>query len=88
MPYKIEFSPRARRQFRSLPRPAQQRLQPHIDALAENPRPAGVKKLAGADSEYRIRVGSFRVVYEIHDQVLIVYLIAVGDRRDVYRLPR
>ena len=88
MPYTIEFSPRARRQFAALPSAAQHRLQPHIDALAQNPRPPGVKKMAGADSEYRIRVGSYRVVYEIRDRRLIVYVVAVGDRRDVYRLFR
>ncbi|HLZ70196.1 MAG TPA: type II toxin-antitoxin system RelE/ParE family toxin [Dehalococcoidia bacterium] len=88
MPYIIEFSARARRQFAALPRRTQQRLQPHIDALAENSRPVGVKKMAGGESEYRIRVGSYRVVYEIRDRVLIVYVVAVGDRRDVYRGPR
>ena len=56
-----------------------------IDALARAPRPAGCIQLAGADDAYRIRIGDYRVVYEIADKVLIVYIIRVAHRKDVYR---
>src|SRR4051794_11127441 len=56
-----------------------------LRALAEDPRPAGVKKLEGPDAVYRIRSGSFRILYLIEDARLVVLVVDVGDRRDVYR---
>ena len=62
MTYRVDFLPAARRQFLSLAKPVQQRLAPHIEALAQNPRPHGVKKLQGRADHYRIRVGDWRIV--------------------------
>lgn len=56
-----------------------------IGALAEEPRPAGAEKLAGRADRYRIRVGDYRVVYSIEDAALIIWIVKVGHRRDVYR---
>jgi mRNA interferase RelE/StbE len=56
-----------------------------ILALGDAPRPKGVEKLSGSSDLNRIRVGSFRVVYAIDDQALIVEVVRVGDRKDVYR---
>lgn len=56
-----------------------------IEALEENPRPSGCVKLAGDENLYRIRVGDYRIVYEIRDSVLIVTIIKVRHRREVYR---
>lgn len=56
-----------------------------IQNLADQPSPAGVEKLAGADQLYRIRVGDFRVIYEIVDSALVVTVIKIGHRRDVYK---
>jgi mRNA interferase RelE/StbE len=53
--------------------------------LADQPRPAGVKKLQGLEDTYRIRVGNFRVLYQIFDVKLVVLVIDVGDRKDIYR---
>jgi mRNA interferase RelE/StbE len=53
--------------------------------LARVPRPAGCRKLTGADDAYRIRVGEYRIVYQIADKVLIVHIIRVAHRKDVYR---
>lgn len=50
-----------------------------------HPRPHGCVKLTGTDNEWRIRVGAYRVIYEIHDQVLLIVLIDVGHRREIYR---
>ena len=56
-----------------------------MDGLAKEPRPKGVKKLSGADDLYRIRVGDYRVVYQIRDDRLIVLVVRIGHRKDVYR---
>ena len=71
--------------MRSLPRAAQVRIAPKIEALADEPRPPGVKKLAGEEELYRIRVGDYRVIYAIEDAELVVLVVMVGDRKDVYR---
>ncbi|OYD95825.1 type II toxin-antitoxin system mRNA interferase toxin, RelE/StbE family [Nostoc sp. 'Peltigera membranacea cyanobiont' 210A] len=61
------------------------RIQTKIDDLADNPRPNGVVKLEDSDNAYRIRVGSYRVIYDIFDDVLIVSVVKVGHRKEVYR---
>ena len=85
MSYTIDFSHRAAHQFKDLPKQAQVRLKPKIDALAENPRPRGVEKLKGEDDLYRIRVGDYRVIYQIRDKSLIVLVVKIGDRKEVYQ---
>ena len=85
MLYRIAWKPSAERAFRKLPRQAQDRIRPRIDALATNPRPDGVKKLEGDDNAWRIRVGDFRIVFEIHDAVVMVMIVRVANRRDAYR---
>ena len=82
--YEIEFTKRARRQFIKLIPAVQLRLQGAIDELSENPRPDGVKKLKGRDDEYRIRIGDYRVIYAVEDRVLLVILVQVGLRSNVY----
>ena len=56
-----------------------------MNALGQEPRPHGVRKLSGEEELYRIRVGDYRVIYAIEDDALIVLVVAVGDRRDIYR---
>jgi mRNA interferase RelE/StbE len=63
----------------------QARLVEAAEALATDPRPVGVKKLQGDDNLWRIRVGAYRIVYEIHDEQLTVLVIRVGNRKDIYR---
>ena len=58
---------------------------PKIDSLAETPRPPDAKKLQGFDNTYRIHVGDYRILYEIHDNILLVLIVEVGHRRRVYR---
>ena len=55
-----------------------------IESLADNPRPSGAMKLSGLE-RYRVRQGRYRILYTIEDTVLIVYVIKIGDRKDVYR---
>jgi mRNA interferase RelE/StbE len=60
-------------------------VQAAIELLADQPRPSGAKKLAGGDGEWRVRTGDYRIVYEVHDDVLLVLVVAVGHRRDIYQ---
>ncbi|MCJ8282626.1 MAG: type II toxin-antitoxin system RelE/ParE family toxin [Nostocaceae cyanobacterium] len=85
MSYQVIFSKGAARQFKKLPQNIQERIQIKIDDLAIEPRPNGVKKLEGEDSLYRIRVGDYRVVYEILDDILLVTVLKVKHRSSVYR---
>ncbi len=84
MAYRIEFAPHAYRQFKKLERDAQQEILLRIEGLSTNPRPSGVKKLVSVQNLYRIRIGDCRVVCEIRDRALIVVVVKVGHRRDVY----
>ncbi len=83
--YRIEFARSAARAFGKLDHQTRRRLAPHISALAEDPRPEGSKQLVASDELYRIRVGAYRVVYTIEDEILVVLVIKLGHRRDVYR---
>jgi mRNA interferase RelE/StbE len=83
--YAIEFRPAARRDLKSLPADAQKRISKKIDSLAGNPRPPGMEKLSGREDSYRVRVGDYRILYEIHDQVLLVVIMKVRHRRESYR---
>ena len=86
MPYEIGFKPSALKELRKLDEVARKVIVSEIDLLAENPRLEGCKKLKGEVNLYRIRVFSnYRVVYEIQDRVLVVTVVKVAHRRDVYR---
>jgi mRNA interferase RelE/StbE len=85
MAYSIWFTSRARRDLKGLARAVQQRLRTHIDRLAVNPIPAGAKKLHGDEPYYRIRVGDYRLVYQIDGKELVVIVVKIGHRREVYR---
>jgi mRNA interferase RelE/StbE len=82
--YEVEYTTSAFRQLQKLDRTVQARIVSGIDELPENPRPAGVEKLSGADG-WRIRIGNYRVVYMIDDGQQIVTVTRVGHRREVYR---
>ena len=69
----------------SLPREVHSRIRAKIDLLAENPRPIGSLKIAGSRNSYRIRVGDYRVVYEVHDDDRLVIVFIVAHRRESYR---
>jgi len=81
--YTIELAPAAVRQLGRLDTSARRRVQAAIELLSENPRPAGAKRLVGG--EWRVRTGDYRVVYEIQDRILLVLVVAVGHRRNIYR---
>ena len=85
MAYTIQFKPLALRQLERLPREAQKRLSTKIEALREDPFPPGSKKMAAIPDTWRIRAGDYRVVYQVHRGALIVLVLTVGHRKDVYR---
>jgi len=84
MTYSIELAPAAARQLRKLNPQGRRRVQAAIELLAQEPRPRGATKLAGGEGECRARTGDYRIIYEINDAVLLVLVLAVGHRRQVY----
>ena len=84
MSYSIEILRVAQKQLAKIDRANQQRIIEGIRSLTENPRPSGCKKLSGRPA-WRIRIGPYRVIYEIHDDRLLVLVVPIGDRKDVYR---
>ena len=64
-----------------------QRLVRRIEMLGEDPRPAGCQKLTGGGDRYRVRQGQYRIVYEIREAELIILVVKLGQRRDIYRAP-
>ena len=82
--YSIEIKKSAAKEIEKLPVPILKKVMQKITSLSENPRPNGCKKLT-ADEKYRIRVGKYRILYSIEDAVLIVFVVKVSHRKDVYR---
>lgn len=85
MAYSILLAPPAERQLKSLTDSVQKRIVKRLKSLRENPRPQGVKKLVGEEHLYRIREGDYRIIYTIQDKELIVLVVKIGDRKEVYR---
>lgn len=83
--YNIDFKPSAKQSLGKIPQPHRRRIAAKIDRLAHNPRPRDAKKLSDKDRIYRIRVGDYRVVYQINDDILLVLVVRIGTRGDVYR---
>ncbi len=84
MSYRIEFTPKAERDFKALDKPIRSRLARRIDVLAKNPFPQGIRKLAGEDDLYRLRVGNYRIIYQVQGRRLVVLIVGIGHRADVY----
>lgn len=83
--YKIQYRRSVEKQLRKLSPSVRKQVFKRINILATNPRPDGVTKLQGGDSAYRIRLGDYRIIYQIIDDKLIVEVIRIGHRSDVYR---
>ena len=82
--YSLLFKKSVSKDLRSIPKQDVRRILKKIEALADNPRPQGSEKLT-AREHYRIRIGTYRVLYEIQDAVLIIVVVRIGKRSDVYR---
>ncbi|MEU4179202.1 type II toxin-antitoxin system RelE/ParE family toxin [Streptomyces sp. NPDC026589] len=87
MKYAFRFTAAAQRQLRAIDRPAAMRILAALTALGEDPyrEDADVKKLTGPSGLYRLRVGNYRVAYQVEDGELIILVVKVGNRRDDYR---
>ncbi|GGM84971.1 hypothetical protein GCM10012275_64660 [Longimycelium tulufanense] len=84
MTYRVQITRAAAKTIQALDKPIRRRVLTAIEGLATNPRPHGCVKLTGHDA-WRIRVGDYRIVYEIHDAVLLIIVIDAGHRREIYR---
>jgi len=82
--YTIQYARPARKELEALPTEIQERIVDAIDSLQDDPRPQGSKKLKGSE-HYRIRVGRYRVVYEILEKTVVVLIVRVTHRKDAYR---
>jgi mRNA interferase RelE/StbE len=78
--YKIEYERRAQKELASLPQGARRRVVQAIEDLAGNPTPPGSRKISGTDDGYRVRVGRYRVIYGIREEVLVVVIVRVAKR--------
>ena len=85
MKYTVRLNAQVGKVLNRLPPDMRRRLVRRLEALEDNPRPRGVEKLAGVEELYRVRVGTYRIVYAIRDRELVVVIVRVGHRRDVYR---
>lgn len=85
MTYQISITREASKTFRKLPPQVARRLKAAIQDLATDPRPPGSIQLVGGDGERRIRVGDYRVIYDVMDDELVILVLRLGHRREVYR---
>ena len=84
MTYSLDILRRAQKQLAKIDRQDQPRIIAAIEALAENQRPHGCRKLSGRPA-WRIRIGQYRVIYEIHDERLRILVVTIGARRHIYK---
>ena len=85
MTYRITLAPAAARQLRKFDPQVRRRIQAALGLLATEPRPPAATQLVGGSGEWRVRTGDYRIVYEIRDEELLVLVLRIGHRRDVYR---
>ena len=83
--YRVEFKKSARKELIRLEPSVRDRINQSIQTLADNPIQVGSRKLVGSENVYRIRVGDYRVIYEMHDEILVIFVIRIGHRKDIYR---
>jgi mRNA interferase RelE/StbE len=83
--YSIVFKKAAEKGLAAVNPRDRQRIAAAIDQLATTPRPHGCEKLSGPESLWRIRIGDFRVIYQIEDRMVTITVVRIGNRRDVYR---
>ncbi len=84
MSWKLQIERKAQKALKKIPDPYKSNLINTIDQLSDNPQPNGCKKLKGAESLWRIRVNDYRIVYQIKDEQLLILVIRIGHRKDIY----
>lgn len=85
MTYAVRFAAGALREIRALPADTRREVGSVISKLADDPRPAGTKRIADIPDCYRVRAGVFRIVYTVTDRILTVSVVTVGHRKEVYK---
>ncbi len=85
MTYRVTLAPAASRQLRKFDPQVRRRIQGAIELLASEPRPPTATRLVGGAGEWRVRTGDYRIVYEIEEDWLLVLVLSVGHRRDIYK---
>lgn len=85
MQYEITYAQSALKSLRKLDRAVAHRILQAIDRLTEDPRPPGCKQLKGGAGEMRIRIGDYRVIYDVIDDEVVILVLAIGHRREIYR---
>ncbi len=83
--WKIEWKPKASKIFMELPKNRQRQIAAKVDALANDPTPHGSRKLSGKENIHRLRIGDYRVIYKIRKKVLVILVLIIGHRKEVYR---
>ena len=85
-PYKIKFDSKVKKDLKSVPSQDIKRIKSAISELSNNPCPSNYKKLKGKNRDYfRIRVGNYRVIYSIQDNILLILIVRIGHRREIYK---
>ena len=85
MKYKVELLPTAKKELASLPKEILKRVYGRLVVLSENPYPKGIKAIKGGDGIFRLRVGDYRILYKVENRRLLVLVISIGHRKDIYR---
>lgn len=85
MKYKIEFKPSVLKTFKKLNRPTQKKIAKKIDLLKIDPLPPSIVKLKGSNNFYRLRAGDHRIIYTIERNKLLILILKIGDRKDIYK---
>jgi mRNA interferase RelE/StbE len=85
MPYSIKYEKRALKELSKLPGTAVKQILAKVESLAIDPFQSGIKKLKGFDTVFRAKAGNYRILYEIDGNKLLVMIVAIGDRKDVYK---
>jgi mRNA interferase RelE/StbE len=84
MSWNLQIERKAQKALKKIPNPYKANLIQAIDQLSDNPRPDGCKKLKGTDNLWRIRINDYRIVYQIKDKQLLILVILIGHRKDIY----
>ncbi|MCC8406529.1 MAG: type II toxin-antitoxin system RelE/ParE family toxin [Rickettsia endosymbiont of Sceptobius lativentris] len=82
--YKIELTPNAQRQLKKLSKQLQQTIIQKLEDLKAIPLPVGIEKLSGIDNLYRLRIGNYRIIYQVEHKILLILVLKIGDRKEVY----
>ena len=83
--FKIEWKQSAIKELKKLNKSAIQNIIEAVEKLSSNPHPTGSRKLRAAEYTYRLRIGQYRVIYSIHSEILVIEIIRVGHRKNIYK---